>query len=200
MFSYPLIFLAKLAGEGLLHSNLSLIPVHDPPVPLSPLSPSDKLCRLLQLGVDLLERVAPNPHHPAVKQAAFLRRIRDAGISGRRSVISAPGSPRGPPPSHPPQMNGGSTGYSSNGNGQANATMQSYTDFALASSYEPSPMHSPQQPMVDDAFSALLSGVSPSLFDGGQPFFGLEMGFEAVDWDGLERDMGGARPFVPPEF
>ncbi|KAK4050151.1 hypothetical protein OIV83_003722 [Microbotryomycetes sp. JL201] len=94
VFSYPLIFLAKIANEGLLGTDLELLSPSKVPTPLSPMSPSDKLCRLLQLGADFLDAIAPSPFHPAVKQAAFLRRIRDAGISGRRSVISAPGSPR----------------------------------------------------------------------------------------------------------
>ncbi|GAA5969911.1 hypothetical protein JCM11641_008082 [Rhodosporidiobolus odoratus] len=103
MFSYPLIFLAKLANEGLMRSDLTVIPAGSPPLPPSPMSPSDKLCRLFQLGADLLDAIAPNEHHPSVKQAAFLRKVWDAGISGRRSVTSAPSSPhfRGQGDQHP---------------------------------------------------------------------------------------------------
>ncbi|ORY88776.1 hypothetical protein BCR35DRAFT_301104 [Leucosporidium creatinivorum] len=208
-FSYPLIFLAKIANEGLLGPNLTLIPSSTAAVPLSPLAPNDKLCRLLQLGADFLDAVAPNPHHPAVKQAAFLRRIREAGIGGRRSVMSAPGSPREgvrpqPPLTGPPL--GGTNGFSvappplhAQANGHTQGSMASYPDFSLATSYDPSPLHSPPQiNQVDDPFSALLSGVSPSMFDasgagggGVGGFFGMDGGFGgAVRWEDMETDMG----------
>lgn len=234
MFSYPLIFLAKIANEGLLGPNLDLSPPDRPAVPLSPMSPSDKLCRLLQLGADFLDTLAPNPAHPAVKQATFLRRIRDAGIGGRRSVISAPGSPRagaatlqqpkggmaglptmahGHVAANPAALVHGGANGSSSSNGQqttttANATAAAHAsmngtgpsamitaplgDFSLASSYQPSPAQSPRhqsQQLVDDPFSALLSGVSPSFFDGsggaeglfGMP--GFDAGFENMRWE-----------------
>lgn len=218
----PLIFLAKIANEGLLGPNLTLIPANTPAVPLSPLSPSDKLCRLLHLGADFLDAVAPNPHHPAVKQAAFLRRIREAGIGGRRSVMSAPGSPREGAVARQPALTapqlGGTGGFSAappppQHNGHVG--MAPYQDFSLASSYDPSPLHSPPHgQLVDDPFSALLTGVSPSLFDasgatmGSGGFFGLEGGFEGVRWEDLESDMGlgfgagaqGGRGFFGGDF
>ncbi|GAA6027872.1 hypothetical protein JCM8097_001758 [Rhodosporidiobolus ruineniae] len=96
MFSYPLIFLAKLANEGLLRPDLTVISPGSTPLPPAPMAPSDKLCRLFQLGADLLDAIAPNPFHPSVRQAAFLRKVWEAGVSGRRSVTSAPSSPRFP--------------------------------------------------------------------------------------------------------
>lgn len=172
VFSYPLIFLAKMANEGLLGPDITLVQAHTPIVPLAPLEPTDKLCRLLQLGADFLDAIAPNPAHPSVKQAAFLRRIREAGISGRRGVMgSAPGSPRalslhGPPPSSS-AANAGQLHrdlasihrqqQQASGNFQQpfasaailtetsvdSTSRSTYHDFALASSYEPSPVHSP---------------------------------------------------------
>lgn len=94
MFSYPLIFLAKLVNDGLLRSDLTVIDAGSPLLPPTPMAPDDKLCRLFQLGADLLDAISPNPHHPAVRQAAFLRKVRDAGISGRRAITSAPSSPQ----------------------------------------------------------------------------------------------------------
>ncbi|KAK4704042.1 hypothetical protein P7C70_g2168, partial [Phenoliferia sp. Uapishka_3] len=176
VYSYSLIFLAKLANEGLLRSDLQLIPATSHPMPLSPLDPADKLCRLLLLGADALDALAPNEHHPAIKQAAFLRRIRDAGISGCRSVLSAPGSPHmGPTPRPFPPLNPPSLGYS----------------FAVDNLHT-SPVHSPH---ADNPFAALLGsgGVAPSAF-GHSAFFGIDVGDLGVDWDGLERDMGGSYP------
>lgn len=176
VYSYSLIFLAKLANEGLLRSDLELISAGTPPIPLSPLSPTDKLCRLLLLGGDILDALAPNPNHPAIKQAAFLRRVREAGIIGRKSMISAPGSPHHNP--HHPTASPFPTigGYP-------------FATHSLATS----PVHSPQP---DDSFAALLGGgggVSPSVFSD-HSFFGIDVGGmgSGVDWDGLERDMGDA--------
>ncbi|GAA6020377.1 hypothetical protein JCM11491_000330 [Sporobolomyces phaffii] len=94
MFSYPLIFLAKLANEGLLRSDLSVIAAGSPPLGASPMRPTDKLCRLFLFGADLLEAISPSESHPAQKQAAFLRKVWDAAVSGRRSDTSRPSSPR----------------------------------------------------------------------------------------------------------
>ncbi|BGP38801.1 hypothetical protein JCM10449v2_002738 [Rhodotorula kratochvilovae] len=254
MFSYPLIFLAKLANEGLLRSDLSVIAPGSTPLPPSALSPDDRLCRLFQLGADLLDAIAPNPHHPSVRQAAFLRKVLDAAISGRRAVTSAPSSPNlraahggasvpplppralshqlqqaaahqqlappvlapatvppPPPPAHA-HAHAPQTAFTSTiaANGSAAAALSSYTDFSLAAAYQPTPMHSPplhgahphphaqQQhlhpsahlshggllaPVVEDPFAALLSGVSPSLFDPGQSFFALGEG--GIDWPSL---------------
>ncbi|GAA5835795.1 hypothetical protein JCM11251_007428 [Rhodosporidiobolus azoricus] len=251
MFSYPLIFLAKLANEGLLHSDLTVIPPGTAPLPPSPMSPSDKLCRLFQLGADLLDAIAPNPNHPSVKQAAFLRKVWDAGISGRRSVTSAPSSPKNGPvnggqqpipphlslgsaaadrlspasippphpsltpqpptiphaPQHPHQQQQASFAANVAANGSAAAALSSFPDFSLSQTYNPTPVHSPPFPATganghpagtvphghplpdgalnigEDPFAALLSGVSPSLFDGaGGSFFSLDGG---VDWPGM---------------
>ncbi|GAA5852568.1 hypothetical protein JCM8547_002547 [Rhodosporidiobolus lusitaniae] len=260
MFSYPLIFLAKLANEGLLRSDLTVISAGSTPLPPSPMSPQDKLCRLFQLGADLLDAIAPNPHHPSVKQAAFLRKVWDAGISGRRSVTSAPSSPKFDPQNNPGQQpvppgfsigaaashlaaaaaNRSSSSPMPHILGQhheqphiaipqpptlpppppsssfvgiaapssAAAALSSYADFSLSTTYNPTPVHSPPLPasgaahhpathvavppgggvgqtLVEDPFAALLSGVSPNIFDGGQSFFNLD---GAVDWP----DLGGA--------
>ncbi|KAM0788143.1 hypothetical protein ACM66B_001308 [Microbotryomycetes sp. NB124-2] len=232
VFSYPLIFLAKIANEGLLGTDLELLSPSKGPAPLSPMSPSDKLCRLLQLGADFLDAISPSPFHPAVKQAAFLRRIRDAGISGRRSVISAPGSPRAGAASAPSRplgvlpdvlqaragaaaaaFNNGSTVLSSsvhNNNNNNNSTGASammtapLSDFSLASSFQASPERSPPPPRsnaaaggstVDDPFSALLSGVSPSFFDaagGAEGLFGLP-GYDGIG--GATNSFGGNTVF-----
>ncbi|GAA5821943.1 hypothetical protein JCM3770_002929 [Rhodotorula araucariae] len=252
MFSYPLIFLAKLANEGLLRSDLTVISPGSTPLPPSAMSPDDRLCRLFQLGADLLDAIAPNPHHPSVRQAAFLRKVLDAAISGRRAVTSAPSSPHlgaahggtpvpplpphtlshqlqqaaahqqqqqllapatvPPPPAavHAPHAAAFTSTIAANGS--AAAALSSYTDFSLAAAYQPTPMHSPppqqqqqqqQQyphhlhpaahlssqggqhltPVVEDPFAALLSGVSPSLFDPGQSFFALGEG--GIDWSSL---------------
>ncbi|GAA5904482.1 hypothetical protein JCM6882_008920 [Rhodosporidiobolus microsporus] len=266
MFSYPLIFLAKLANEGLLRSDLTVIPPGMPPLPPSPMSPNDKLCRLFQLGADLLDAIAPNPNHPSVKQAAFLRKVWDAGISGRRSVTSAPSSPKAGPvngahqpipphlslgaaagrlaqlpspasippphPSHtpqpptfpppPPQHQQGNFPSTIAANGSAAAALSSFPDFSLSTTYNPTPVHSPPFPptgaganghssathpplipnggagggnlaVADDPFAALLSGVSPSLFDGGAGggFFSLDGG---VDWPDLGASGGTPGP------
>ncbi|GJN87579.1 hypothetical protein Rhopal_000533-T1 [Rhodotorula paludigena] len=252
MFSYPLIFLAKLANEGLLRSDLTVIAHGSTPLPSTAMSPEDKLCRLFQLGADLLDAIAPNPHHPSVRQAAFLRKVWDAGISGRRSITSAPSSPRlgaqagnGPvppiqpqalsqqlqqtaraqaaqrsapqPPTLAPPVLAPATlppppqsAFTANiaATGSAAAALSSYTDFSLSAAYQPTPIHSPpfgaqqgpsiqqavassQQagqslapaaPLVEDPFAALLSGVSPSIFDAGQSFFSLDGG---IDWPSL---------------
>lgn len=171
VYSYSLIFLAKLANEGLLRSDLQLIPAGSPPISLAPLASTDKLCRLLQVGADALDALAPNEHHPAIKQAAFLRRIRDAGISGRRGVLSAPGSPHLGPTARLPSLH-----------------PQPTLSYPFAASMSHSPVHSPQN---DDPFASLLGGVSPSVFSD-HAFFGIDVGDLGVDWDGLERDMGGS--------
>ncbi|GAA5840863.1 hypothetical protein JCM9279_001244 [Rhodotorula babjevae] len=265
MFSYAIIFLGKLANEGLLRPDLTVIDAGSPPLPPTPMSPDDRLCRLFQLGADLLDAIAPTPHHPAVRQAAFLRKVLDAAISGRRSTASAPSSPslaptsrRGaisplaphalphelqsaaarqheqhrppahgplppvlapatvpPPPAPPPQhaphrssvpINGFSSTIAADGS--AAAALSAYGDFSLSTSYQPTPMHSPPSQqhqqhqhavlahavngsggstahlapppaIADDPFAALLSGVSPSLYDAGQSFFALDAG---IDW------------------
>ncbi|GAA6058651.1 hypothetical protein JCM10212_004062 [Sporobolomyces blumeae] len=235
MFSYPLIFLAKLANEGLLDSDLTVIQPESPTLAASPMLPTDKLCRLFLLGADLLEAISPSPSHPAVKQASFLRKVREAAVSGRRSVTSAPSSPRlvsssaamangstpqrfpasfpspaaarqaGPssaslvpqPPTFPPP--------SAHGSSTAEPSRSSY-EFSLSTSYQPTPLGSPRAaassstplppgssthvrplesstPVVEDPFSALLSGVSPNgagAFDGADPFLALDSGF---DWN-----------------
>ncbi|GAA6008558.1 hypothetical protein JCM10207_007158 [Rhodosporidiobolus poonsookiae] len=285
MFSYPLIFLAKLANEGLLRSDLTVVAPNSPLFPPAPMAPSDKLCRLFQLGADLLDAIAPNPHHPAVKQAAFLRKVWDAGVSGRRSVTSAPSSPHAgasaaPGQPLPPHLSLGSSALSPHGSSSsrsqtpnpatippphpasllqqlgshmipqpptfptlaapnsaaaaalahayavphtappgANGAGANGVDFSLSTTYNPTPVHSPpfpssrtnsglaaplpgagSVPLVEDPFAALLSGVSPSLFDGGgagEGFFSLDLGGggAGVDWPDLgfgAAGMGGA--------
>ncbi|GJN87125.1 hypothetical protein Rhopal_000070-T1 [Rhodotorula paludigena] len=75
MFSYPLIVIAKLASASIVTSDLKLSssePAHSAPPTLSP---SDKVCRLLDFGAHLLSALAPTPYHPSVKQAAYLRHV-----------------------------------------------------------------------------------------------------------------------------
>ena len=94
VFVYPLILLARLASAGLLMPNLDVIKARAAPLrraERAPFDEADKLCRLLELGACFLDTVAPNRHHPAVKQAAFLRRLRSAGLSGGN--LSRPRSP-----------------------------------------------------------------------------------------------------------
>ncbi|GAA5949938.1 hypothetical protein JCM21900_005531 [Sporobolomyces salmonicolor] len=228
MFSYPLIFLAKLANEGLLHSDLTIIPAGSSPLPPSPMLPTDKLCRLFLLGADLLDAIAPNPHHPSVKQANFLRKVWDAAVSGRRSITSAPSSPRlnpthypptmpppqlppaallpqaqtaapprTAPPQHPlpaPQTSVAAIAAS----GSAAAALATYSDFSLSASYQPTPTQSPRVTAVsaspgqphsaEDPFAALLSGVSPSIFDDGQSLFSLDGG---IDWSAINGEGAG---------
>ncbi|BGP30905.1 hypothetical protein JCM10296v2_002665 [Rhodotorula toruloides] len=261
MFSYPLIFLAKLANEGLLRSDLTVIAAGSSPLAPTPMSPGDKLCRLFQLGADLLDAIAPNPHHPSVRQAAFLRKVWDAGISGRRQATSAPSSPRlvpsgaaavpsfqalsqqlhqaqqqqqqqqarpttlAPPvfppfaPARPAAPQPHTSFASIAATGSAAAALSAYTDFSLASSYNPSPITSPpsgyahnathpsmaaqlqqarpaaqsaptpaQPVLVEDPFAALLSGVSPTIFEGGQGFFSLDGEF---DWPTMSGASAG---------
>ncbi|KAK4048593.1 hypothetical protein OIO90_005763 [Microbotryomycetes sp. JL221] len=186
VLSYPLIFLAKIANEGLLSADSELLPLHRAQATLSPMSPSDKLCRLLQLGADFLDAIAPNAFHPAVKQAAFLRRIRDAGISGRRSVISAPGSPRAGAASVAPRalsvvpdISQGRNGHvldgdvmttGANGSSSAQQNLRGPTgsqammtaplsDFSLASSFQASPEHSPRQQSQQPGGGTGVGGV-----------------------------------------
>ncbi|GAA5898811.1 Urc2p [Sporobolomyces salmoneus] len=215
MFSYPLIFLAKLANEGLLRSDLTVIPADSPPLAPSPMLPTDKLCRLLLFGADLLEAISPSFSHPAKKQAAFLRKVWDAAVSGRRSVTSAPSSPRlvgttMPSKSLHSLLNPDSIGTMPNGSttlspqpptfpppapplDSSSSSVDNF-DFSLSTSYQPTPHHSPRIGLLNgsssstnmiDPFSALLEGVSPSGFDGSDSFFSLDGG---IDWSTLSGD------------
>ncbi|GAA6049863.1 hypothetical protein JCM3770_004220 [Rhodotorula araucariae] len=93
MFSYPLILLAKLADEGLVHADLTVPAPGTRPRSPARMAPDDKLCRLLELGADLLEAIAPSPAHPSRGQAAFLRKVRAARLSpaaGGAAALEAP--------------------------------------------------------------------------------------------------------------
>lgn len=50
---------------------------------------------------------------------------------------------------------------------------------------------------MEDPFGVLLSGASPSLFDGSQPLFSmLDVGtLGGLDWEGMEREMRGPYEF-----
>jgi hypothetical protein len=220
MFSYPLIFLAKLANEGLLRSDLTVIPADSPPLAASPMLPTDKLCRLFLFGADLLEAISPSPSHPAKKQAAFLRKVWDAAVSGRRSVTSAPSSPRlgattpskfphsllnpgnaepvngaalppQPPTFPPPALPIDSSSGSNN------------FDFSFSTSYQPTPQQSPRLEPVNgasastviDPFSALLNGVSPSGFDGSDNFFSLDGEMDWTSFGGASNVNGSGSGF-----
>ncbi|GAA5891090.1 hypothetical protein JCM8208_003159 [Rhodotorula glutinis] len=95
MFAYPLIMLNQLAEEGLVLGDLSVIALGASPSQPKPMSADDKLCRLLALGAELLEAVAPNPVHPARGQAAFLRKVRQARIAPSSEDPTPQMSPRG---------------------------------------------------------------------------------------------------------
>ncbi|SCV67488.1 BQ2448_5099 [Microbotryum intermedium] len=194
LFSYPLIFLAKLANEGLLLSSFSVLAASTQPIPLAPLSPSDKLCLLLQLGANLLHAIAPHSSHPAIKQAAFLRKILETGISGRKSTLSGPTSPKVPAiTSVPvptnlslPEQSSTLTRPPSNLVPLSNG---SYHDF-LSTTWNQSPIGSPRhaEHEIEDPFGALLSGVEPGMMfaSGQRDLFGFDEGFTNVDWEGLD--------------
>ncbi|GAA5946713.1 hypothetical protein JCM3765_000358 [Sporobolomyces pararoseus] len=199
MFSYPLIFLAKLANEGLLRSDLTVIPAETPTLAPSPMLPTDKLCRLFLFGADLLEAISPSLSHPARKQAAFLRKVWDAAVSGRRSVTSAPSSPRlvgsSTPTKFPHSLLNPGNASTSNGSTlppqpptfpppslPIDSSSANNFDFSFSTSYQPTPQQSPRlvPTAATDPFSALLNGVSPNSFDGSDNFFSLDGG---IDWN-----------------
>ncbi|GAA5938326.1 Zn(II)2Cys6 transcription factor domain-containing protein [Sporobolomyces koalae] len=191
MFSYPLIFLAKLANEGLLRSDLTVIPANSPTLVASPMNPTDKLCRLFLFGANLLEAIAPTPTHPAHKQAAFLRKVRDAAVSGRRSTASAPTSPRlGPTPNHSHQVTPQPPTFPPPfPRDQTERSAGDSFEFSLSASYQPTPLGSPRFGTINstasvhaDPFSALLDGVSPTVFNGADSFFNLDNG---IDWNAM---------------
>ncbi|SCZ93780.1 BZ3500_MvSof-1268-A1-R1_Chr6-3g08880 [Microbotryum saponariae] len=195
LFSYPLIFLAKLANEGLLLSSFSVLAASTQPIPLAPLSPSDKLCLLLQLGANFLHTIAPHSSHPAIKQAAFLRKIHEAGISGRKQTLSVPTSPKLSATSSipvPMTTNLSLSEHSSLTQTPSNLlplSNGSYHDF-LSTTWNPSPIGSPRNVdhVMEDPFGALLSGVEPGMMfaSGQRDLFGFETGFTSADWDGLD--------------
>lgn len=190
MFSYPLIFLAKLVNDGLLRSDLTVIAAGSTLLPPAPMSPEDKLCRLFQLGADLLDAIAPNPHHPSVRQAAFLRKVWDAGISGRRAITSAPTSPRAGavaghsdvPPLHPqalahhlqraaterglhPQPSLSTMPNLST----AGPSFPAYHDVALSSSYVPTPSQSPSVSHTPSSYPSHRALMAAGMLDGHAP-------------------------------
>lgn len=65
--------------------------------------------------------------------------------------------------------------------------------YHFASSFEPTL----EMPLMEDPFGVLLSGASPSLFDGSQPLFSmLDVGtLGGLDWEGMEREMRGPYEF-----
>ncbi|SGZ28758.1 BQ5605_C027g10440 [Microbotryum silenes-dioicae] len=201
LFSYPLIFLAKLANEGLLLSSFSVLAASTQPIPLAPLSPSDKLCLLLQLGANLLQAIAPHPSHPAIKQAAFLRKIREAGISGRKQTLSVPTSPKlSATTSVPVPMttNLSLSEHSTLTQPPSNLlplSNGSYHDF-LSTTWNPSPIGSPRHVdhVIEDPFGALLSGVEPGMMfaSGQRDLFGFETGLTSADWGGLDAGAAAA--------
>jgi hypothetical protein len=193
MFSYPLIFLAKLVNDGLLRSDLTVIAAGSTLLPPAPMSPEDKLCRLFQLGADLLDAIAPNPHHPSVRQAAFLRKVWDAGISGRRAITSAPTSPRAGavaghsdvPPLHPQalaqhlQRAASERGLHPHSSLAAHSAMpnlssaapsfSAYHDVALSSSYVPTPSQSPSVSHTPSSYPSHRALMAAGMLDGHAP-------------------------------
>lgn len=202
VFSYPLLYLGRLANEGLLRFDLSLLPpTTDGPASLwstptgVPPSTTDKLCRLFTLGSDLLEAIAPHPEHPATRQAQFLRQIRDAGLAGRRatSASSVPASPTqsfarvGVRTNTHPQFAPSLQAEAGGGGAVPSAGLYAFPSGAGVGGFGETPAGSPHAgvgggmgmalPMnggeEQDQFSSLLS----DMFQTGQPYLGMDFDF-----------------------
>ncbi|KPV75620.1 uncharacterized protein RHOBADRAFT_52669 [Rhodotorula graminis WP1] len=196
MFAYPLIMLNQLAEEGLVFGDLSVLASGSSPSQPKPMSADDKLSRLLALGAELLEAVAPNPVHPARGQAAFLRKVRQARI--------APSS-EDPTPQMSPRRRASASAAGAEHPHLSTATHDSlapstaflpYASTAavdsLAMAYQPTPLNSPPFPATTpltgmsgvplnlDALPGLLAGdgwtggaVGAGVFD--DPLVGWSM-------------------------
>ncbi|BGP45739.1 hypothetical protein JCM10450v2_001569 [Rhodotorula kratochvilovae] len=150
MFSYPLILLAKLADEGLVHADLTVPAPGTRPRPPARMQPEDKLCRLLELGAELLEAIAPSPAHPSRGQAAFLRKVRaarlaPAGAAGEASQLSS-GTGVPPPPASLPSF----------------AIPASALPPLPHQQYPPHQQQAQQQPFLADSPSSAFSPFAPS--------------------------------------
>ncbi|KAK4055928.1 hypothetical protein OIO90_002921 [Microbotryomycetes sp. JL221] len=85
-FIYPLILVTKMANAGLTICELECSPkIWEMFTPGQPkkLVPGSKLHRLLDLGADFLEAIAPTRTHPARKHSRMLRTILAAGLLGQ---------------------------------------------------------------------------------------------------------------------
>ncbi|GAA5843712.1 hypothetical protein JCM9279_000113 [Rhodotorula babjevae] len=150
MFAYPLIMLNQLADEGLVFGDLSVLAPNAPPSQNKPMSADDKLCRLLALGAELLEAVAPNPVHPARGQAAFLRKVRQARIAPSSEEPTPQMSPRGRASA---STTGAEQPHLSTAPHDALGPSTAFLPYAstaavdsLAMAYQPTPLNSPPFP------------------------------------------------------
>ena len=165
MFAYPLIMLHQLAEEGLVFGDLSVISVGTPPSQPKPMSPDDKLCRLLALGAELLEGVAPNPVHPARGQAAFLRKVRQARLAPSSEDPTPQMSPRGRASA---STAGAEQPHLSTAAHDSLASSTAFLPYAstaavdsLAMAYQPTPLNSPPFPATTPLTG--MSGVPLNL-------------------------------------
>lgn len=167
----------------------------------------DRLFRLFELGVELLRAIAPHPEHPAMRQAEFLKQIREAGLSGRRAVgYSRPGSPLNRYNPLPPSSAEDLKPHTS-----ANQLEQQGTPappsaglYSFPPSYGPTPIGSPRASAVpqagmgtggeggqmheeEDQFASLLS----DMFQSGQPYLGMDFNFAAGPGGGAQGGGGG---------
>ncbi|GEM07663.1 C6 transcription factor [Rhodotorula toruloides] len=79
-YAFPMTFLTKLIGEGLVTPNLV---VNRNPTPQPPWLYTQKLPRLLELGAAFLDAVATNDLHPSHAQANVVRMLLETGVKGR---------------------------------------------------------------------------------------------------------------------
>jgi hypothetical protein len=134
-----------------------------------------KLPRLLELGADFFDAVAPTPYHPAKRHASVLRTMLKVGISSREGPMAeaeerlphaSAGLPdpntsvatvQDPPSNNPPDF--------------------SYDDFDL-----------PLQVLSDPgkALASVLDGISPEIFGNQASFEGIGFGgqIDGMDWAG----------------
>lgn len=179
MFSYPLIFLSKLAEEGLVFGDLSVLAAGASPTAPKAMAPDDKLCRLLELGADLLEAVAPNAVHPARGQAAFLRKVRASRIAPSSGDPTPQMSPRrgSAPSTATATATSDAQPYLSSAHDSLAPPATAFLPYAstaavdsLAMAYQPTPLNSPPLPATTpvtggsglplnlDALPGLLAG------------------------------------------
>ncbi|KAK4334077.1 Zn(2)-C6 fungal-type domain-containing protein, partial [Rhodotorula toruloides] len=89
-YAFPMTFLTKLIGEGLMTANLV---VNRTPTPQPPWLYTQKLPRLLELGAAFLDAVATNDLHPSRAQANVVRMLLETGVKGRLPSPTANNAP-----------------------------------------------------------------------------------------------------------
>lgn len=77
----------KLYHSDILTSSLDLL---YSPTPQPAFLASAKLARLLELGADYLNAIAPSADHPAKQQATLVKSLLDAGILGTPLAVALP--------------------------------------------------------------------------------------------------------------